>query len=183
MIKYAILGHLNYTPMFGYELKQSMESSTKHFWHCKLSQIYMTLKALESEKKLKSEIEGREDKPDRKRYSITKLGKADLQNWLENPITEIALNKDELLLKFFFSATVQKEKLIQELELHLKLHKEKLNHYLKISKKQIQDSAKQYPQFKKDTILWEATRRMGELYERATIEWLKETISMIKKKF
>ncbi len=67
--------------------------------------------------------------------------------------------------------------------MHLKLHSEKLNHYLKISKKQIQDSAKHYPQFKKDAILWEATRRMGELYERATITWLEETISIIKKKF
>jgi PadR family transcriptional regulator, regulatory protein AphA len=183
MIKYAILGHLNYTPMFGYELMQSMESSTKNFWHCKLSQIYMTLKLLESEKKLKSEIEGQENKPDRKRYSITKLGKADLQNWLENPITEIVLNKDELLLKLFFSANMKKENLLQELELHLKLHSEKLNHYVQVSKKQIKDSAKDYPHFKKDAILWEATRRMGELNEKASIEWLKETISVIKKKF
>lgn len=183
MLKYAILGHLNYTPMFGYELKQSMESSTKYFWHCKLSQIYMTLKVLESEKKVKSSIEGQDSRPDRKRYSITKLGKQDLQAWLENPIAEISEKKDELLLKLYFSASLDKERMLSELELHLKLHSKRLETYVTVSKKQIEHSAKEYPQFKKDSLLWEATRRMGELSERATIEWLKETISIIQKKF
>ena len=44
MLKYVLLGFLNYTPMTGYELKQFMDESTANFWHAKQSQIYTTLK-------------------------------------------------------------------------------------------------------------------------------------------
>lgn len=44
----------------------------------------MTLKSLEKAKEVKSEIENQDDKPDRKRYTITKTGIQDLRAWLEN---------------------------------------------------------------------------------------------------
>lgn len=182
MLKYAILGYLNYKPMFGYELKQAMDGSTSYFWHCKLSQIYMTLKSLEQEKKLSSEIENQEDKPDRKRYSITPSGQKDLQAWLDKPLTDIPQNKDELLLKLFFSAKADKKDLLQELHLHRKLHLAQLNTYLHVTRKVIADSAIENPSCARDSILWEATRRMGELYEKAYIEWIDETIQTIESK-
>ena len=39
MLKFALLGVLNYQSMNGYEIKQFMDSSTGHFWFAKLSQI------------------------------------------------------------------------------------------------------------------------------------------------
>ena len=56
MLKYVLLGFLNYTPMTGYELKQFMDESTANFWHAKQSQIYTTLKKLEEEGMLESHI-------------------------------------------------------------------------------------------------------------------------------
>ncbi|MBK6604960.1 MAG: hypothetical protein IPG24_05610 [Leptospiraceae bacterium] len=38
------------------------------------------------------------------------------------------------------------------------------------------------PACARDLILWEATRRMGELYEKAYLEWLEETIHTIESK-
>ena len=182
MLKYAILGYLNYKPMFGYELKQTMDGSTSFFWHSKLSQIYMTLKSLEKAKEVKSEIENQDDKPDRKRYTITKTGIQDLRAWLEKPLTQIPQNKDELLLKLFFSATLDKKDILNELHLQKKLHIGQLNTYSNVTAKVISDSATQNPNFKRDAILWEATRRMGELYEKMYLEWLEETIKTIESK-
>ncbi|HMV42665.1 MAG TPA: PadR family transcriptional regulator [Leptospiraceae bacterium] len=182
MLKYAILGYLNYRPMFGYELKQAMDGSTSFFWHSKLSQIYMTLKSLEKEKKLKSEIENQEDKPDRKRYTITKLGKEDLNTWLETPLTDIPQNKDELLLKLFFSANQDKKSILSELRIQKKLHENQLNTYINVTAKVIKDAKKENPACAKDSILWEATRRMGELYEKAYIQWIDETIRVVESK-
>ena len=82
MLDYSILGSLNYKPMFGYELKQMMESSILFFWNAKLSQIYLTLKKLEKEKKLSSKLKNQKDKPDRRIYTITELGKKSLIEWL-----------------------------------------------------------------------------------------------------
>ena len=46
MLKYVLLGFLNYAPQTGYELKQAIDKSTSFFWHAKQSQIYTTLKGL-----------------------------------------------------------------------------------------------------------------------------------------
>lgn len=183
MLKYAILGFLNYRSMFGYELKQSMDGSIQHFWHSKLSQIYMTLKSLESDKLLVSEIENQDDKPDRKRYTITELGKQDLREWLNKPLLTINPHKDELLLKLFFSASVDKSDLIQELSLLKKLHLQKLKTYQTSTKEIISKSTKYEPKIKEDAILWEATRRMGEMYESMYIQWIDETLIILKNKF
>ena len=47
MLKFTLLGFLNYTPMTGYELEGWVNASTGNFWHAELSQIYKTLKQLE----------------------------------------------------------------------------------------------------------------------------------------
>ncbi len=44
--------------MLGYEIKQVMDGSTSFFWQAKLSQIYRTLKFLESEGMVTPEIIG-----------------------------------------------------------------------------------------------------------------------------
>ena len=183
MLKYAILGFLNYRSMFGYEIKQSMDGSIQHFWHSKLSQIYMTLKNLENEKLLTSEIENQEDKPDRKRYTITNLGKQELNEWLNSCLMSIPQNKDGLLLKLFFSSQVSKQNIIQELSLLRKLHQKQLTLYQTETKDIISKSKTSSPDLKDDGILWEATRRMGEMYESMYIQWIDETIRSIQKKY
>ena len=99
MLKYALLGFLNYGDKTGYELKQSMDTSTQNFWHAKQSQIYMTLKRLEQSGLVISEIEPQEGRPDRRVYTITDEGKTDLQKWLASPITTRDSRKELLLLK------------------------------------------------------------------------------------
>ena len=73
MLKYALLGFLNYDNKTGYELKQTMDRSTNHFWHAKQSQIYQTLKKLESDGLVVSHPEHQESRPDRRVYAITDL--------------------------------------------------------------------------------------------------------------
>ena len=68
MLKYTLLGFLNYAPMTGYELKQRIDLSTSHFWHAKLSQIYITLKSLEEEEYVVSEVHEQQERPDRRVY-------------------------------------------------------------------------------------------------------------------
>ena len=50
MIKYILLGLLNYQPMTGYDLKQTIDHSVSHFWHAYHSQIYTQLRQMEAER-------------------------------------------------------------------------------------------------------------------------------------
>ncbi len=181
MLKYALLGFLNYIPMTGYQLKQTMDTSTTHFWHAKLSQIYGTLKALEAEGLITSVVEEQEARPDRRIYTITEAGQRALAEWLSEPLVETELVKSSLLLKLFFSARLDKEALIAELRLQLNLHGRQAETYRTESRTVIESIAAQNPAVQKDAAIWEATRRFGEMYEEMYARWLEETIAMIEK--
>ena len=182
MIKYALLGFLNYGPLTGYELKQYLDVSTTHFWHAKLSQIYTTLKRLEEQGSLTSEVEPQADRPDRRVYTITDAGREDLHAWLAQPMTDLEPRKETLLLKLFFSAQLDKEDLLTQLRLQRSLHEQQAAAYRDDTAPYIRQTVAQMPHLERDAILWEATRRFGQLYEELYVRWLNETIAMLEEK-
>jgi DNA-binding PadR family transcriptional regulator len=183
MLRFLLLGVLNYSAMNGYEMKQFIDSSTAHFWHAKLSQIYTTLKALEEEGLLHSHVEPQEDRPDRRIYTITDAGRLSLRQWLEQPMTELEPSKEPLLLKLFFSAQVDKDTILAQLYVQRALFQKMLELYRGEVAERIRQSVEQTPELAKDALLWDATRRLGELSTEVYVRWLDETIAMIRDKF
>jgi len=183
MLKYAMLGFLNYTAQTGYELKQTMETSTNHFWNAKLSQIYTPLKKIEENGMVSSHLEHQESRPDRRVYTITESGKTELQKWLEKPVTDPVSAKHTLLLKLFFSANMEKQSLLAQLHFQLTLHEQLMGHYQSETKGVIAEVVARMPELKQDARLWEATRRFGELYEEMNLRWIDETLSMLQEEF
>jgi DNA-binding PadR family transcriptional regulator len=180
MLKYALLGFLNYRPMTGYELKQNMDVSTVHFWNAKLSQIYTVLKSLEQEGWIVSKVKPQEERPDKRIYTLTPEGKRNLQAWLAEPQTEQAQQKHGLLLKLFFSAQIDRENVIAQLHFQRSLHERQADFYRTKSRAVIQEILKQSPALEQEETFWEATRRFGELYEEMYVKWLNETIRSLE---
>jgi DNA-binding PadR family transcriptional regulator len=183
MLKYVLLGVLHYRPLTGYQLKQFMDNAAGHFWYAQTSQIYRTLDALEKEALLTSQIEAQDARPDRRLYHITDAGRIDLKRWLEEPMTEVTANKDALMVRLYFSAQIEKETVLTQLRFQRALHQKQLNLFRHDIPALIQQSAAQNPQLKRDALLWDATRRNGELMEEAYIRWLDETIARIEAEF
>jgi len=181
MLKYVLLGFLNYTPMTGYELKQFMDESTSNFWHAKQSQIYTTLKKLEADGMVESHIEAQEGRPDRRVYEITEAGRNDLDLWLAQPEISLEKRKETLLVKLFFSANTDKERLLTQLRLQRDLHQRQKEQYETATKGVISQIAEGMPQLQKDAELWDATRRFGIMFEEMCIRWLDETIEEVEK--
>ncbi len=182
MLKYALLGFLNYGPMTGYELKQYMDGSTSNFWNAKLSQIYVALKALEQEGWVRSSIKTQEQRPDKRIYTITAEGRSGLQKWLAEPPTEVSQRKDTFLLKLFFAAQTDKESTLALLRMQKNLHQRQVDFYRTETSQLIEGILKRSPSLQKDGIFWEATRRVGELHEEAYLRWLTETIKILEEK-
>jgi PadR family transcriptional regulator AphA len=99
--KYAILGLLSFQPLSGYDIRKNIEKSIGYFWSENYSQIYPNLKALAQEGLATVSVTETEGKPDRKVYSITPDGLAELRQWLMLP-PEPEVRRFELLLKLFF---------------------------------------------------------------------------------
>ncbi|MBA3468527.1 MAG: PadR family transcriptional regulator [Herpetosiphonaceae bacterium] len=183
MLKYVLLGGLSKQPVTGYQLKQFVDGSSRHFWHAQTSQIYRTLNALETAGLLTSEIQEQDVRPDRRIYQITAAGQADLQAWLAEPMTEIAPTKDALLVRIFFSAQLDKATVLTQLRLQRSLHQRQLNLYQNEIADLISTQVQQNSALKRDGLLWEITRRNGELAEEAYVRWLDEAIERIEIEF
>ena len=90
ILKYAILGLLNKTPMTGYDLTKEFNHELANFWYAKHSQIYPELKKLTQEELVTFDIQISGDVLEKKQYSITAKGKQEFMEWL---------SKEELLPK------------------------------------------------------------------------------------
>ena len=178
MIKYILLGFLNYQPMTGYDLKQSIDHSTAHFWHAHHSQIYTTLRQMEQEGLVSSQFILEEGEPNRRVYTITEDGKSQLNSWLDQPMLEMSAIKEDFLVRIFFSGQREPEKVLTELRLQMALHQEKLETYRAIS--DIDQNVKLHPHLKRDAAFWHMTLNMGIGYEELYISWLKDTIKMVE---
>jgi PadR family transcriptional regulator AphA len=110
-LRYILLGFLNYGPLTGYEAKKLFDTTVAHFWGAELSQIYPTLKQLESEGLAAMEVEVQEDKPNRKVYTITEDGHRELLEWLATP-AQVEQVRDPLLARTFFGAALSKDALM-----------------------------------------------------------------------
>ena len=180
MLKYAMLGFLNYRSLSGYDLKRIMDVSTTNFWVTDLSQIYKALKSLEADGAITSSVEAQDDKPDRRVYTITDEGRADLQDWLDTPLTDVTPMKEALLLKMFFSANADRQQLITQLVIQRELHKGMLQTYQGQTLTDIEQNAGFMGATPEDALFWDMTRRAGVLYEEMYIAWLDETIKRLR---
>ncbi len=82
-LDHILLGLLR-EPATGYDLKNVFSETVRHFWSARLSQIYPTLKRLEQQQMLRSRREPSPKGPDRKVYTVTDKGRAELLTWLRS---------------------------------------------------------------------------------------------------
>ncbi len=183
MLKYVLLGGLSYQPLTGYQLKQFVDQSARHFWYAQTSQIYRTLDSLEQEGLLTSTIEEQQDRPDRRLYQLTDAGRQDLLTWLAQPMTEIAPTKDALLVRLFFAARLDKATVLMQLRLQRALHQQQFDLLAVEIAGVIENVRTTRPEMQRDTLMWDVTRRMGELTEEAYVRWLDEAIERIEADF
>ena len=82
-LDHILLGLLR-EPATGYDLKNAFSENVRHFWSAELSQIYPTLKRLERRRMLRSRLEPSPKGPNRRVYTLTDDGRAELLRWLRS---------------------------------------------------------------------------------------------------
>ncbi|MFA9455378.1 PadR family transcriptional regulator [Halalkalibacter sp. AB-rgal2] len=175
--KYVILGLLTTHCRSGYSMKKMIDTSLNYFWKVSYGQIYPMLKVLVDEGLAEeSDVVDDGSKREKKEYSITKKGQEELRDWLQRPIVSIPVEKNELLLKLFFSRNVEKNYSIEQLSSYLHLHKERFAVYQTIEK-----MIQSYSTGLDDEHYWLITLDYGKRTTNAVIEWCEETIRTLSK--
>jgi DNA-binding PadR family transcriptional regulator len=98
----VILGMIALGRQTGYDIKQLVDKSTRHFWAASYGQIYPELRRLQDQ----GLIEGREEPSGaraRTVYVLTDAGRAALRGWLASDDELTYELRDEGMLKLFFS--------------------------------------------------------------------------------
>jgi DNA-binding PadR family transcriptional regulator len=114
-LEFAILGFLNYHPYTGYDLKKIFDTSIRHFWPADQSQIYRTLARLTEQGFAEMEKVPQADRPDRKVYHITDLGRAELLKWLGGP-PPMDEPRSAPLIQVFFAGQLSDEEILAKFE-------------------------------------------------------------------
>ncbi|MCB9455189.1 MAG: PadR family transcriptional regulator [Anaerolineaceae bacterium] len=183
MLKFAILGFLNYRPLSGYDLEQQLRVSTAHFWYAGLSQIYMTLKKLEADGLVVSEVQEQEKRPDKRIYTITADGKAEFGEWLAQPVNKVEPTKSTLLLKLFFARPVGRDAVLHQLRMMLQAYRGKLTEYTGGLPAEASEMLASQPELQDDSIMWGIVQDFGIRYAEMAIAWLEDAIHTIETHF
>ena len=175
-LKHALLGFLNYGPHTGYEIKKVFDISVAHFWSAELSQIYPSLKALESEGLVEMKVEVQANRPNRKVYSITDDGRRELIDWLGNP-AEPDQVREPLLVKLFFAAAGNKEhtltvlkRRVDDLRLRLEGYRQGLA---------LVERYSSAARLESEALFWRLTIEYEITHTEANLKFINDTIEML----
>lgn len=175
-LKHAILGFLSVEGMNGYQLKRHFDESISRFWSVSISQIYPTLNDM-----LQSELitvhENSESSRVSKDYFITDKGREELKNWLMEPAQQEPI-RSELLVKLYFSSSIDKDTVIQQLS-EKKIEAQKRIEMYDSFMEHLQKNHGEKKDYSSDAVFWRMTVRYGVYQSNAFIEWCDECIEML----
>jgi PadR family transcriptional regulator, regulatory protein AphA len=98
---YVILGMLAWRPMSGYDIKATVDHTTRFFWAASYGQIYPELRRLSEAGLVEGEAEAGSGRR-RTAYRLTAAGRRALADWLAEEPQTFEM-RDEGLLKLFFA--------------------------------------------------------------------------------
>ncbi len=177
MLKHGILGLLNYGSMTGYDIMLTFKNSLNFFWTAQTSQIYRELQTLKNRGWVADESIVQSGKPDKKLFSITESGRAELNRWLMEDDTGFE-SKSPILMKTFFRG----ERSIEEnIEFFRRLQKNCGDFVSGISGST--NSIEMYQKLLKNpqkAIYWRMTFEYGAMYVRMVNEWAQRCIDELE---
>jgi len=166
-LTHAILGLLHDQPMTGYDLKtQAFDASIAHFWPADQAQIYRTLDKMTEEGWITSQLEVQETRPNRKIYTLTDSGRAELRRWL-NSFQPLVTYREPFLIQLFFVKDFSNAQIITMIEAQLAAHHQRLTQYQEVPVPPLNTS-----HITRETTLQRLTLELGLRVEQAHIDWL-----------
>jgi PadR family transcriptional regulator AphA len=174
-LKHAIMVLLETEAGSGYDLLKRFKQRLGFFWQASHQQIYQQLKTMHQDGLINGQLEAQQGKPDRKVYTITKVGHQELLAWLNTTCKPQKIN-DSLLVKLYGGHLLDKTVLLDEIQQHKNQHDKALAIMLEMEL--------QYKQLvgadKKSLALPFLTLRRGILGEQAWLSWAEEVEALLR---
>jgi DNA-binding PadR family transcriptional regulator len=97
-LRHALLAALLEGEASGYQLAKRFDVSVANFWSTTPQQLYRELARIEAEGLVEARVVRQRKRPDKRVFTLTAAGRADLQRFTGAPAKPVAM-RDELLVK------------------------------------------------------------------------------------
>jgi DNA-binding PadR family transcriptional regulator len=174
-LPHALLASLIQAPKSGYDLAKQFDGSVGFFWQATHQQIYRELTKLEQRGEIVAEVIAQAGKPDKKIFSVTELGLAQLKTWILTT-SDVAPSKDEFLIKIYAGYLVPQTAVVQKIQHHRQLHTQQLATYKAIEK----HFFARPEQCDRKARFAYLTLRCGIHFEQGWIDWCDEVLSLLE---
>ncbi len=179
-LEHILLGMLR-TPATGYDLGKQFADAPAHFWFAERSQIYPTLKRMESQGLLQRQEAPSERGPRRQVYETTPAGRAALRHWLRGG-PKIGRERLGYVAQTFFLGE------LGDFEESLRIVKQMRREWaqkvaaLELAELQMHEECGDCSRLDADGFHYYAALRMGLHTHRARIGWCDETIEQLNER-
>jgi hypothetical protein len=143
-----------------------------------LSQIYPTLKTLETEGLVDMDVQVQADRPNRKVYTITDDGRRELVDWLGKPADPDQI-REPFLIKLFFGSSVSKPELIAVLR--------RRADELRAAATRYERGCGMARQFAgaiglgREALFWELAIESGVRHNESALDWIESAIKRLER--
>ncbi|MRH89294.1 PadR family transcriptional regulator [Nocardia sp. SYP-A9097] len=175
-LEHALLVSLTERASSGYDLARRFDKSIGFFWNATHQQIYRVLKRMEEQSWVTAEAVAQEGRPDKKVYTVSDAGRAELTRWIAEP-SDIAPMRNELGVKLRAASLGDVPALITEVQRHRDEHAHRLDLYLTFEKKD-------YPapdQLSGRTLHQYLVLRGGIRVEAGIVDWCDEVLDGLRR--
>ena len=175
LLPYILLGLIEQEPKTGYDLKKDFETEIGEFWSANHSQIYTELGRMTDKGLIDSNTDYFGTKVQKTYYTITDKGLGELDKWRSSYDEQIAVNKDEFVVKLYFIRDKYDARIPEILQDQLRQRRVTLEHLKERMENIFPDEASIDKQYGHYLILDHAIRKQQEY-----VDWLEEALARTK---
>jgi DNA-binding PadR family transcriptional regulator len=173
-LSHAIMTALLEDDLTGYELAKRFDTSLGYFWRASHQQIYKELRKMADSAWVSATSVKQSGKPDKAIYTLTPLGKENLDQWVRAE-GKAPPAKDDLLVKLFNVGHSDVAPILAELDNRQRASQERLILYRQIRSKH-PTAAESLPDTRKGPYL---TLILGIRQEESNLLWYEDARSLL----
>lgn len=174
-LEHAIMVSLAERSATGYDLARRFDASIGHFWYASHQQIYRVLGRMVDDAWVAADVIPQDGRPDKKVYTLTATGHAQLRDWLAEPSTHEPL-RSEFAVKLRALHLIDREALLANVKQRREEHHAKLAEYRASEAKFFPDPDSLAPAHIGPYLVL----RGGQRTEQGALDWCDEILAYLE---
>jgi DNA-binding PadR family transcriptional regulator len=177
-LRHAVLASLLEGEAAGYELSKRFDVSVANFWSATSQQLYRELERLESEGLVEGRVVEQQRRPNKRVFSLTPAGHAELRDFIAQPTRPGAI-RDDLLVKLQAAGPDDLPAVRKAVEERLQRAREKLALYDHLHDGLLHGRTETEHLAEVERIGPYLTLLGGRLYEQQNIRWCESVLAVL----